>query len=139
MGERMSDDPPRGKEKSLARYLDGRLESLRMSTYDVRAPGFSGCTSHAVEGVRTNGTQRLSSVTDILKDLTTWRKSLDRHLKTVRDIRDKVRQIEIAAFERFDKDFRLCPACKGKQGTGESGRMTWVDCETCDGRGLVRK
>ena len=139
MGERVSYDPPRGKERSLGAFLDRRLEPMCLSTYDIRAPSFSGFIGHALEGVRTNGTQRLTTVNDILRHLTTWRKQLDCHVKEIRALRDKVRKIEIAALDRFEKDFRLCPTCKGKQGNGESGRFTWVDCETCDGRGLVRK
>lgn len=94
---------------------------------------------HALEGVRTNGTQRRSCVLDAYKGIRAYEDSAAELIREANIAYKTVRGLAASAEGVLFTDFSVCEACDGAQGVGDSGLMTWVDCAECDGRGIVPK
>lgn len=101
---------------------------------------------HAIEGVRTNGTQRLTSILDVFfshcqfdgrsnnDGLNMLEKSMRRNIAYSRKTLELIEQ----AREAFRKQYDLCPFCKGKHGK-MGDRRDWQDCVDCNGLGFIEK
>ena len=144
----MSDYPPKGDEKRALSVIAGicaRIDKLAGELEDcgwgLKADGWDNDVDwtlfpkSALEGVRTNGVERTSTLANFLLTCDAAR---ERKAEIIRvssgfcELLDKM--VEIC--EMFD----LCPVCKGNCGVLDlepgCGRE-WEDCEHCAGRGVL--
>ena len=148
----MSYSPPTGKEKKvLASVSNGAidlhdlLESIHLDFGSAYIE-----ISHAREGVRTNGTEKTTTVLDVVDKADEIFHRYQRQLRNMQKVEDKI----ITVIDRIRlkmEELPLCPHCKGLKGYGRDGIpkkweagsgvgmaiKQWEDCEVCDGRGVI--
>lgn len=150
----MSYDPPTGPEKAVA-ILANRIYKRLDKSEPLGSPFMIGISvGHALEGVRCNGTERLTTVIDCIDSLEEHSKDMIEHVKAV-----AARKIEIDAALKKLKDelvkrgLKPCPKCRGpydswydgchtkgqkvKTGASSGPMYRWEDCDKCNGRGLI--
>ena len=153
----MSYDPPTGQELNLTRFAERVFKRLEKSR-PGRPPYMFGHDGHALEGVRVNGWERLTSVIDCVDELEDHSRALSEYVETIQKRAVAVR-VELVALqsEMTKRGLKPCPACRlekyddsrhGRQMKGVKDKIPnapggtpnqqWTDCETCDGRGLVK-
>lgn len=134
----MPHDPPKGAEKKIIKRLNvlsRKVDRLKRDPpwYSIVTPG------HALEGVRTNGTQKLNGLPVCLSELEEFVRELRQFQKKWNSIL-KAAENELQVVKReVIKHLKACPKCKGKQGYGQCGSNInrWRDCEHCEGRGYI--
>mgnify|MGYP001584065069 CR=1 FL=1 len=151
---------PKGKELSalkrirkLVNDIDAAKSSLSMvadeiledNSYDgefsVRISSWGITSAHALDGVRTNGDGRLTSIANFVRGVRSIR---ERRAGTQRKLDKVLRTADrlLAQLERIVGPFELCKVCKGRKGRhiprdeGQSITKRWQDCYACDGRGI---
>ncbi len=138
----MSGWTPTQVEKALAqRFLDAarRLDKLEYDTPTVG--GMWIASYHAVQGVRCNGIEKLVGLMDCSREMDDYIREAQQQLVRSRCILKIALRQRLLLRGKFDKHFRICPKCKGKQGTGrcDCPDDRWEDCYKCDGLGYVDK
>ncbi len=143
----MSDSPPKGKELQLAKRLIGYVQQLKK--YFKLIESLNGypptiTADHSIEGVRTNGWQGITTITDTILELESMKVSLLRGSAII----DQSLAIIDKAAHSFESEFKICTFCEGLHGMGgqseekltlgREGCRFWEDCEECKGRGLVK-
>lgn len=132
----MSYDPPTGRELQLLKVYETLEEASYETSIDI---GISHTHRFALDGVRTNGVQHLTS-------LSTYRYQWQQKLVTIQKdvqalIRNyrKVKKIHAQMERDIKRYFRICERCRGKGGYKNSFNHSWEDCSHCCGRGLIEK
>ena len=95
---------------------------------------------HALEGVRCNGRQRMTTIIDAWNALKEARVDLDIHISDLRQEERELSQLSKKLVPEM-RTLHLCPDCKGAKGIKvkrtNGGRITlWDDCDSCNGRGV---
>ena len=123
----------------LRTYHEADRAEKRLSKLTHNTPWnpWSTTASHALQQVRVNGREALITLIDLHDEGLQYLKDVDEHLEEMRE----AREIIASTLERLVKRFVKCPACDGEKGRKEttSGVYVyhWIDCETCDGRGML--
>lgn len=107
---------------------------------------------HALEGVRTNGHQQLTAGATVLRDLHKFSNNVNWHRLQLIAADGVVAELRRELAMEFDEQFEVCKACEGEGGRkitraeaygGKSAwdkqALTWVDCDECHGRGMLKK
>lgn len=144
--------PPSGTEKQILDLVAKESEALTVLLKRIweNPPSAQIEISHAREGVRTNGTERVTSVLDVMEKMEEAGRRYHRHHNEVSAIEAEVGDRLIAVRKLMEK-LPLCSRCKGKKGYGRNGIprtwkagsgvgmsiKQWEDCEICDGRGIL--
>jgi hypothetical protein len=138
----MSYYPPEGKEKKALERLRPLVSRMSKNGETVELYSHFGATiymGHALEGVRCNGRERVTSIQDIFEEMDCW----PRRIKL---IRREVQQLErtLAKMDKIRAGFVKCHSCHGKKGrktkpppSHHSG--PWEDCARCLGRGVLER
>ena len=132
------------RRNELRMYLTAMRAAARMDKMFTDAPWTPwGITAdHAVNQVRTNGCEALSTLIDLVQEGKEYLQELVEHEQRTIVCRVLVQKIldELAGY------FDVCPSCKGAKGVYDEelrrsvgyGRG-WEDCETCWGHGMLPK
>lgn len=93
---------------------------------------------HTLEGVRTNGHERVVSLYDVNKRLKEYEQECRYEIANC----EKALKLTITILSKMNI-FKTCPKCKGKKGCWtmpKAGftRGYWEDCIKCKGRGILR-
>lgn len=130
---------PIGKELQIAKQIDKLLDQYREIDYFEDSPTvFIG---HVIDGVRCNGHEAASSLLNIKRKMKDYEHDLHNlikaHNKALR-LTKKIRNLMLW--------FKTCTTCKGKKGRWSKkcrrlnhNRGYWIDCERCNGRGIIEK
>lgn len=115
------------------------LELLVSSVMDADRFSWNITTDFALDGVRSNGVSKTTTIADIIlavDDIRGQRKRLDKGIKREMDRLDKI----FSRIERILAPFGLCPSCLGKCGRYikvHGNLKQWEDCCFCEGRGVL--
>lgn len=122
---------------NLMIHFDEKMNDIQRRLHD---PPWPNCHAleFALDGTRCNGNQKPSTVLNAYQTFIVYTKQLRRHSKEARGAEVEMNAI-FKKVKEIMRPFKICRACKGKQGTGESGLSTWVDCQSCGGAGMVSK
>lgn len=147
----MGYSPPSGTEKRILNLVAKESEALTKLLGRVweNPPDAQIEISHAREGVRTNGVERVTSVLDVKEQMEAALITYHRHHAAVIEVHHEVGD-RIIAVRKLMEQLPPCPECKGKKGYGRNGMpktweagsgpgmaiKQWEDCEVCEGRGI---
>lgn len=134
-------NPPKGIEKKILKKYK-LLEKESFDRAELSTPHLPCGYGFALEGVRTNGTEHLSSLSSFLYEWDKGMKTAEEELLSWMIQFKKIKQLVKALRKDVKEHFKVCSKCKGKGGKKihqvEGMRIRiWEDCEKCDGRGLI--
>ena len=117
--------------------LDDRYDG----EYDIRISSWKTTSGFALDGVRTNGLERLTSIANFIIAVRRMRRN---RASVQRNIDKALRKADrlLATLERIVAPFKLCEVCEGRKGKyiprqkGQTIIKRWHDCTSCDGRGV---
>lgn len=142
-------DKPTGLELEVTKKVDALIGQFKAIDWSSRGLGIE--TSHALEGVRCNGSSELNTVIDVLYQIDgkgtdddiiepSYSKKLSKCLK---DITHNM-QITLSIQKEIAR-LNICPRCEGKKhekgkcknGVSRKDERCWQDCVKCHGRGFT--
>lgn len=132
------------RRNELRMYLTAKRAEARMDKMFTDAPWIPwGITpDHAIKQVRTNGTEALRTLIDLVQEGEEYLQNLVEHEQRIIVCRVLVQKVldELAGY------FDVCPSCKGAKGAFDREQAQsfgygkgWEDCETCWGHGMLPK
>jgi len=128
-------------QSNLHTAVDEILDDRYDGEYDIRISSWQIDSDFALDGVRTKGVERLTSIANFIIAVRRIRNS---RIKTQHDLDKALRKADrlLATLERIVAPFKLCDVCNGKKGKyilhqeRQSAIKRWHDCTSCDGRGI---
>ena len=142
------DRKPSKNEKAVLKVLElAHKAACKLTDKRHSPPYYSGIAyGHALEGVRTNGWEKATTIYDVVKKLSEYVDELIEHKKEI-DAAVKLANKEILKITNsIMSKYKTCPQCKGEKGekhpaqAGSGQRWgCWEDCRLCHGVGLVNK
>lgn len=136
----MKDDKPTGKELDLLKKFSKRIDRLseiesrlNLSIFSITDAFIS--LGHALEGVRTNGMERINTIQNVMKRIPPGVRR-----DYINDLLLEAEKIINKTFKEYEDNFVVCNDCKGEKGEFyKSGGVlnNFRDCDTCEGRGIL--
>ncbi len=129
--------PPEGEELKIAKKVNKLLDQYS------KIPNYSDSPTvfidHVLEGVRCNGLQRVTSLLDIVEEMSEFEERLILDIEGCKKalvLTKKIRDVMVG--------FKVCSKCKGEKGDfsknveSDYQRGPWEDCTECAGRGILK-
>lgn len=141
----MSYYPPKGKEKKALERLGPLVDLISDLGNDIELyASFNAIIEigHSLEGVRCNGDEKVTSISDIFREMDRW----PRQFKKIRRALDRAERTH-GKMEAIRSTFIKCPSCQGRNGRKKVSperrnyhpSKYWEDCSRCFGRGVLVK
>lgn len=135
----MANYKPKSKELKIAKEISRLMANFRKVLGCCKTPTSAAIhIDFTLEGVRTNGTQSVTGLYDVKKDLEEYRESCQ---SKIRDHEKAIKRVD-AMLSKL-QGFKTCSKCKGEKG-GRTGSVPrgyrygdWEDCTKCKGRGII--
>lgn len=130
------------RRNELRMYLTAKRAEKKMDKMFLDAPWLPWGTTadHAVEQVRTNGCEDLSTLIDLVQEGEEYLGEMEVHEITMATCRATVQKV----LDELQSYFEICPACNGAKGAFDKDPESrfwigrgWEDCATCDGHGML--
>lgn len=135
----MIDYKPKGKELKIAKTIQKMLRRFKGEHgYGASPTCASIGIDFNIEGVRTNGTEDITSLLDVREYLQTFSDECrDGSLELLKQVDDVSLMLN-----ELENSFTVCTKCKGKKGGFDKDKQGyqrggWSDCTKCKGRGIL--
>ena len=129
------------RRNELRMYLTAKRAEKKLDKMFLDAPLLPWGTTadHAIDRVRTNGLEDLSTLIDLVQEGEEYMREATEHERLTAECKVVVQKV----LDELDGYFELCPKCQGTKGAKDYDNVpmsrvyVWRDCGTCAGRGMV--